>query len=125
EAVTQPGSETAPNARSLAVHLAFDSAWIRAQERTRGERDLLEGEVLSAASSGHEEERQTPVGDSEEGSTLRQWARSFPAAGVRGGAASAATNPGPWARVAGAGQVVSGSIARWLSRRSPAPSPCG
>src|SRR5205085_4406853 len=76
EAATTPGSATAPNARSLAVHLAFDSAWIRAQERTRGERDLLDGEVLNSA-------REAEVGSSTDSPLLRSWARAFPTAGVR------------------------------------------
>src|SRR5216684_1528269 len=46
QAVATPRPDTAPNARALAVHLAFDTAWIHAQERSRQEGDLVEGELL-------------------------------------------------------------------------------
>jgi hypothetical protein len=42
-ALTTPQPSTAPNARSLAVHLAFDTAWIHAQERVRREQDVVDG----------------------------------------------------------------------------------
>jgi cell division septation protein DedD len=114
EAATAPGSSTAPNARSLAVHLAFDSAWIRAQERTRGERDLLEGELLNGAPSDSEA---MPHRSTDE-TPLRSWARAFPTAGVRGGSASPAPPEPPRSPAARAGQAVAGGFARLLSRRS-------
>jgi hypothetical protein len=105
----------APNARSLAVHLAFDYAWIRAQERTRGERDLLEGELRAAhpASEGAPE-------SAAPSSTLRQWARAHPTAGVRGGSTQPAPVDAPGARSGGVHGVASG-LTRFFSRQAAEP----
>ena len=75
DAVVRSGSAT-PTARSLAVHLAFDTAWIRARERQQREQDVVEGEVLDRESA--------PLTGED---TLARWARAYPSAGVRGGAA--------------------------------------
>jgi hypothetical protein len=77
DAIATPRPATAPTARSLAVHLAFDTAWIRARERSQREQGLVEGEVLKSES---------PEWNGED--ALARWARTQPPAGVRGGAAS-------------------------------------
>lgn len=120
EAATTPDSASAPNARSLAVHLAFDCAWIRAQERTRGDRDLLEGEVLRGDDSARAAAAQPAPDHAADDGVLRRWARAYPSAGVRGGAASAPSSPDtPWTR---AGQAMTGGLSRLLSRRRDAPA---
>jgi hypothetical protein len=90
EAVTVPQPPTAPNARALAVHLAFDATWIRAQERTQRESELVEGELIDPAPSARIAEPVRAAGRSAEDDALRRWARAYPAAGVRGGAAAPA-----------------------------------
>jgi len=120
EAATTPGSASAPNARSLAVHLAFDCAWIRAQDRTRGDRDLLEGEVLRGAPSARDTAARPAPDPSVDDDMLRRWARAYPTAGVRGGMAhSPASTDGPWTR---AGHALAGGLARLLFRRGDSPT---
>lgn len=119
QAVAAPRAGTGPNARALAVHLAFDAAWIHARERTQRESSLVEGELLGAAGSGEREGSGSSVPDE---NTLRGWARAYPSAGVRGGAALPATvSAGPWAAMAVAGQRVVEGIARLLPR-APLPA---
>jgi hypothetical protein len=92
EAVTTPRPATAPTARSLAVHLAFDTAWIRARERSEGEQHLLEGEVLEPMGVLESDARATsprPAADP----GIPRWGQARPAAGVRGGVAGASPAP--------------------------------
>jgi hypothetical protein len=123
EAATTPRPDTAPNARALAVHLAFDVAWIRAQERSRREDDLVEGELsvaANAASVTRVADLEMPGSQGVDEGALRRWARAYPAAGVRGGAARATAAPGPWTALAGARQRAAEGVLR-LFRSSPLP----
>jgi hypothetical protein len=81
DAITLPRKGETPNARSLAIHLAFDTTWMRAQERSRREPEIVAGEAAGPRSGTNR--------PSEEENSLRTWARSFPTAGVRGGEAMA------------------------------------
>jgi hypothetical protein len=116
-AATALGSPAAPNARSLAVHLAFDSAWMRAYERSRGETGLLEGEVLYPV-------REDGLHSSKDGPSLREWARAYPTAGVRGGAAGAPPTPALRNGDVEAGSSLFGRLGRMLSRK-PIPATTG
>jgi len=118
QAVATPRPDTAPNARALAVHLAFDTAWIHAQERSRQEGDLVEGELLGPASPVRAVEPETPGSDPADDGALRRWSRAYPSTGVRGGAARAAVAAGPWAALAGAGQRAAAGILRLFVRSS-------
>jgi eukaryotic-like serine/threonine-protein kinase len=112
DAVAAPRPATAPTARSLAVHLAFDTAWIRARERSQSEQDLVEGEVLK---------RETPdrAGDD----VLARWARTQPPAGVRGGAASTEADPptDPEVRPQNEGRSLWSRLRGGPARRIPEP----
>jgi hypothetical protein len=124
DAVKLPRPATAPVARSLAVHLAFDTAWIRAQERSRRDREVVEGEVLKSEQPAHDPwadagERVGPGTLAAGGSHVR------PAAGIRGGATAGYSRSGsitapvsPWLRMAEAGRGLAGSARQLLSRAS-------
>jgi hypothetical protein len=114
DTVATPRSSTAPTARALGVHLAFDTAWIRAQERSQREQHLVEGELLGQPGAPPADGRTGEAGDD----ALARWARAQPTAGVRGGA-SAAAPPSPLnpiqdalARLAGAGRIAVDAVRR-------------
>src|SRR5262249_26152266 len=67
----------------------FDTAWIRAQERSQREQHLVEGELLTPPAAPPSGGRSGEVGDD----ALARWARAQPTAGVRGGASAATTSP--------------------------------
>jgi hypothetical protein len=112
EAVSTPRPATAPTARSLAVHLAFDTAWIRARERSQSEQDLVEGELLKSENSSR------PGDDA-----LARWARTQPPAGVRGGAASTEAQPehDPAVRLQNESRGFWGRLRKRPARRIPEP----
>jgi sporulation related protein len=111
DTVAIPRSSTAATARALGVHLAFDTAWIRAQERSQREQHLVEGELLTpnATPAGG---RVGETGDD----ALARWARAQPTAGVRGGASAAIDRLSPvqgaLARLADAGRSAVDAVRR-------------
>jgi hypothetical protein len=111
DAVTTPRPSTAPGARSLAVHLAFDTAWIHAQERLRREQDVVDGELLHTEAASRGEER-----DGVKSAVVAQWMKSHPTAGVRGGAASGTVPEGMLSRLTHVGKATVDGVTRLLPR---------
>src|SRR5207247_952860 len=82
----------------------FDTAWIRARERSQREQHLVEGELL-APGAPPVAGRTGEAGDD----ALARWARAQPTAGVRGGASAAAGSASPLGMVQDAAARLSDS----------------